>query len=70
MIEILMKKKVSLSMSSANHVGRWLGTWWHETAPPRGQKHVNNFNYYFSRTKMVQSRGFATPSGKKFFFFK
>ena len=50
-------------MSSANHVGRWLGTWWHETAPPRGQKHVNNFNYYFSRTKMVQSRGFATPSG-------
>ena len=38
MMKFLVKKKVSLSMSSANHEGRRLGTWWHETAPPRGQK--------------------------------
>ena len=38
MMEILVKKKISLSMSSANHLGRWRGRGGMATAPPRGQK--------------------------------
>ena len=34
-------------MSSANHLERWRGRGGMATATPRGQNHVNNFNYFF-----------------------
>ena len=62
-MKISNEKKISLSISSANHLGWGRGRGGMKTATPRGQNHVNNFNIFFSKTQMVQSRGFATPSG-------
>ena len=62
-MKILIKKYFSLSMSSAKPLGWWRGRGGPRTAPPRGQKPVNNFNIFFSRRNMVQTCGFATPSG-------
>ena len=63
MMKIQVKKKNSLSISSAKPLRWWRGRGGPKTAPPRGQKPVNIFNYFFSKTHMVQSSGFATPSG-------
>ena len=47
MMKFLVKKKVSLSMSSAKPLGWGRGRGGPRTAPPRGLKPVNFFNNYF-----------------------
>ena len=60
---ILKKKKVSLSISPAKLLGWRRGRGGPGRATACGEKPVNFLNYFFSKIDMVQSCGFATPSG-------
>ena len=68
-MKILIKKYFSLSMSSAKPLGWWRGRGGPRTAPPRGQKPVNNFNIFFLDAIWCKPADLRHLADKKSFFF-